>query len=274
MSSAFKQDHIQAAFRATGHIDAEGILPSIKNMIGTYRGVIDEEHYLNDSEKIIKTFYDEVYLNGRIEERRFDDENVVRDYDSKGNYVSRDFDIIKENCQRSKNLSCQNQRDARIALMESIKLLQQQKQTSLFDIESKKYTLNEECIERVCNGYYAILKINQSSNTNTVDQDTIVRKTFIELIPEIKECHFGRNNHKGISKYKPTMEHMKAFIQLRNKVTKYQNNKPLYKKVDHLKKDELIDECILHIHLPVQPRLYEAADINEEANTTPQSHIE
>ena len=268
MSAAFKQDHIQSAFRATGHIDSEGILPSVKNMIGTYRGVVDEEHYLNDSKKIITTFYDEVYLNGRIEEKTFDEENVVRDYDSNGNYVSRDFDVIKENCQRSKILSCQNQRDARLALMESIKLLQQQKQTSLFDVESKKYTLNEECTERICNGYYAILKIEQTSNTDTIEQDTIMRKTFTELKTEIKESHLGRNNHKGISKYKPTMDHMKAFIQLRNKVTKYQNNKPVYKKVDHFKKDDLIDECMLHLHLPLQPRLYQAPDSNEEAHTT------
>ena len=32
MSSAFKEGHIQAAFRATGHIDTEGIMPSVKNL--------------------------------------------------------------------------------------------------------------------------------------------------------------------------------------------------------------------------------------------------
>ena len=115
-------------------------------MIGTYRGVIDEENYLYISEYIIKTFYDEVYLKGRIEESSFDRENAVSDYDSKGNFVTQDFDIIKENCQRAKILSCKNQCEARLALMKSIRLIQQEKQTTLYDLESKKYTLNDEYV--------------------------------------------------------------------------------------------------------------------------------
>ena len=103
MSAAFKEGHIQSAFRATGHIDTEWVLPSIKNIVGTYRGIIDDTNYLNDTEKIVSTFYDDVFLNGRIEEDKFDRERVVRDYDSTGNYVSRDFEIRKENCQRAKS---------------------------------------------------------------------------------------------------------------------------------------------------------------------------
>ena len=46
---------------------------------------MDDANYLKDSDTIIKTFYDEVYLNGRIEEETFDREGVVRDYNSNGN---------------------------------------------------------------------------------------------------------------------------------------------------------------------------------------------
>ena len=147
MSAAFKEGHIKSAFKATGIIDEEGILPSIDGIIGTYRGMITDKNYLKDSDKIIRTFYDDVYLNGRIDEDVFDKEEVVRDYDSNGNYVTRDFEVGKENCQRAKILSCQNQRQARLDLMESIKLIAIQKQTLLYDTGTKKYNLNNELID-------------------------------------------------------------------------------------------------------------------------------
>ena len=124
-------------------------------MIGTYCGLIDDTNYLNDSNKIISTFYDEVYLKGRKQEEKFDKEGVVRDYNSKGNYVSRDFEIKKENCQWEKNLSCSNQRQARLQMMESSKQQQIDKQTTMYQTKSKKYDLNDECVKRVCNVFYA-----------------------------------------------------------------------------------------------------------------------
>ena len=63
----------------------------------------------------------------------------------------------------------------------------------------------------------------------------------------MKPTHFGHKPHK---------DQMKAFIQLRVKVTKYHNKHPVYKKLDHTK-DELIDEYIRHMHLPLQPYLYD-----------------
>ena len=258
MSAAFKEGHIQSAFKATGHIDEEGILPSVDKMLGTYRGVIDDSHYLKNSEKIISTFYDDVYLKGRVEESVFDREEVVRDYDSKGTYVSRDFEVRKENCQRAKILSCSNQREARLQMIQKIKEQQIEKQTSLYDIESKKYDYNNECINRVCNTYYAELALQQQTSPTQSKTDVHTpRKTFIELVQDLTVSHFGRNTHKGFSVYKPRKDDMKAFIQLRIQVTEYNKNRPVYKKVDHFTKDELIDECLAVCHLPVQTRLYQ-----------------
>ena len=267
MSTAFKEGHIQSAFRATGHIDKEGILPSVENIIGTYRGVIDDTNYLNDSDNIIKTFYDDVYLNGRIEEDAFERQGVVRDYDSAGNYVTRDFEISKENCQRSKILSSKIQREERLKLMKSIKQKQIEKQTSMYDTESKKYKLNDECNDRVVGAYYAHLALQQLNNIPTPTNENVIRKTFIELAHDMQHTHFGRNSHKGFSVYKPTMDQMKAFIQLRNKVTKFQKNRPVYKKLE-MTKDELIDECMLHLHIPLESRLYEQPPIIEDNTNT------
>ena len=48
-------------------------------MIGTYRGLIDKDHYLYNKMDIISTYYKEMYQNGRIEEMSFDDKQVSND---------------------------------------------------------------------------------------------------------------------------------------------------------------------------------------------------
>lgn len=127
MAVAFKEGHIQSAFKANGQIDKEGIIPNIHALAGTYRGSITKDHYLNDTDTILKTFYKDMYLNGRIEESKFDKEGVVSDFDDEGNLISQDFGISKENCQRAKVLSATTQREERIALMADIKKNTQRK---------------------------------------------------------------------------------------------------------------------------------------------------
>ena len=83
----------------------------------------------------------------------------------------------------------------------------------------------------------------------------------MEYADDITVSHFGRNTHKGFSVYKPRKPELIAFIQLRVEITQYHNNRPVYKKVDNLSKDELIDECLAHIHLPLQPRLYKPPSV-------------
>ena len=259
MSAAFKEGYIQSAFKATGHIDKEGMLPCVKNMVGTYRGTINDLDSLADTDKIINTFYDDVYLNGRIEEEKFDKEGVVRDYDKSGKYVSRDFGISKENCQRAKILSCKTQRQARLDLIESIKLIAIQKQTSMYETEDKRYRCNSQCEERLSNGYYAQNQLQLQTTSTHITGDNITRKTFKDLKQNITVTHFGRNDHKGFStKFHPTMEQMKVFIQLRTQVTKFKSNRPVYKKVDKYKKEELIDNCMSVLNQPLQPRIYKA----------------
>ena len=114
--------------------------------------------------------------------------------------------------------------------------------------------------------YYTHLESEQASQNEAVTQvSNSTRKTFIELKQNITVTHFGRNNHKGIPrKFYPTMEQMKIFIQLRTKVTQFRTNRPVYKKMDTLSKDELIDMCISHINHPLQPRIYKNPITDEE----------
>ena len=130
MSVTFKQGYIQSAFQENGQIDKQGILPNPEKLLGTYRGSIDNDNYLKNQNDIIKTYYNEMFLKGRIEESSFEREGVVSDYDSIGNHVNRDFGIRKENCQRAKILSSENQRQARLEMIQSIKQQQIDKQTT------------------------------------------------------------------------------------------------------------------------------------------------
>ena len=64
MASAFTTTKIQSAFRDNGMIDqCNQVIPNVKSMIGTYRGCIGKQHYLNNGDNIIREFYKETYWN-------------------------------------------------------------------------------------------------------------------------------------------------------------------------------------------------------------------
>ena len=99
--------------------------------------------------------------------------------------------------------------------------------------------------------HYAHLSL-QTSNTEQIVQDKITRKTFEELIPQIEPIHFGCNLTKGFHQYRPTKDQMKAFIQLRLQINTFHKNRPVYFKVNHLSKEELIDSCMTHLAITLQ----------------------
>ena len=54
-------------------------------MIGTYRGVIDKDHYFYNKDDIAKEFQKEMYGHaGKIEQTTFDEFGVVHDNDLLG----------------------------------------------------------------------------------------------------------------------------------------------------------------------------------------------
>ena len=54
----------------------------------------EEGHPLYDTDNIIRTYYDEMFLTGHISEETFDREGrIPPDTDSLGNIVSRDFSL-------------------------------------------------------------------------------------------------------------------------------------------------------------------------------------
>ena len=197
-----------------------------------------------------------MYLNGRIEESTFDKEGVVSDYDDMGNHVNCDFGISKENCRQAKILSTDTQRQERIALIAEIKQQQKAKLQTIYDTETVKYKLHDECIEQVINSYHILSKHPELIWTDDLkNKDTILietnRRSFIELSPILDETHFGHNSNKS----KPTIIQLKAFIQLREPVTDYKKNKPVYKPLQKTTKEQLIDMSWLYKDKPLQMQI-------------------
>ena len=98
-------------------------------------------------------------------------------------------------------------------MIQSVKQLQIDKQTSSYEVESKNYKVNDECELRVINGYYAHLELNQTQN---VDQQEVIntRQMIIGLSPMLEATHFGDNKCKGFQQYRPALDQLRVFIQL------------------------------------------------------------
>ena len=175
MNKAFTPENIKAGFYDTGQIDKKhGSIPCIKTIISTYRGYIDREHYLNKGTSIIKTFYNEMFLNGLISEESFDKHSVEMDKNSKGEEVSRHHGISRENMQRAKVLSAPTQREERAQLIRDNKLAELDHLKKILIQERKRYETNLECENRICELMH---QINNIGNVSQLDK-SIERKQF------------------------------------------------------------------------------------------------
>ena len=263
MTSSFTSPIIQSAFRDNGQLDPEnGAIPNVKALLGTYRGSITKDHCLTKSDNLIKKYYHETITTGRIDENSFDIDKVVNDTDSRGNTISRDFDIGKENCQRAKILSSAVQREAREKLKESIEMKKKEKSLDLSNDEMKRHSLNIECEKRMIDTYLYLNR--QKDNPETYD----VRPSFTCTISKLTVEVFGCHKYKGVSNIKPTVDHIKAFIQVRQVIQKYKAGHPYYESLHGIKREDLVDIAITKIKLSVQPRLYKTDTQTKDDSVT------
>ena len=98
------------------------------------------------------------------------------------------------------------------------------KQLALKETELKRYNHNTDCENRITMLFNAIENQQKSTTSSQTSNKTkssiqLQRKSFEDIIPYIKEEHFGRHKFPKLSKLKPTMQQMKHFIQVRDKVT-------------------------------------------------------
>ena len=256
MGIAFRVSIVKKAFQDNGQISIDDCeLPNIDAMVGTYRGVIDNDHILHKKNEIVSTYYKEMYENGRIDESTFDRLGVVMDKDSNGNEISRNFGIHRETCQRAKVLSSKVQRQARLDLQKRIQLHQYEKHDEAYKAETNKYAHNAECEKRL-----TTIFDRTSVDTTHDNTDTKSNKSFISISQHLTIQHFGHNGNKKLKKFIPTIDQLKAFIQLRYPIIKFAKLKPIYKPLTRKTKEELILLCSECVQLPLLPRHYSLRD--------------
>jgi hypothetical protein len=255
MGSAFTPDIIISAFEDNGQINrVEGIVPSIKAMINTYCGTINDSHPLFNHEQLIQTYYEKVYRNRRIQESSFDRDGIPVDINSLGVIVNHDFAIGKENCQRAKVLSASVQCEERLALIESVKEEEKETKLKLYLAEEKKYELNQRCEERLIESFFLFNKNRlKAESTTTIREDSI---TIADILPSLSKELFESDIHKGQAKrFKSTKLQIVAFAQLRHPIAKFKGCSPQYRSIG---KDTIaiVNKCLRVKNLPLQPKQF------------------
>ena len=269
MGAAFTPNNIISAFEDNGQIDREErVVPNVQAIVNTYRGSIDENHYLNDPSAVIKTFYSDVYMNGRIQEAAFDKEGVITDIDSNGTHVNRDFGIIKENCQRAKVLSAKVQRNERIALVKTMRVLEYDTKVKLYTTEDKKYEQNKLCEGRILKSFQ-IQKTVANKETETDRLNATNSEQFADIIQDLTKDHFGMDTCKGNAiKKRPTINQLIAFAQVRQPIPKFKGRSPLYKSMGK-DRNKIIAECFRLKDIPIYKRIFAYPEpINDPTEVT------
>ena len=118
--------------------------------------------------------------------------------------------------------------------------------------ESKKYELNMECEEKIRITYLLLIQKDNTKTKNNFND----RQTFVEMLPILRTEHFGRHNHKNLSKKKPNCDQLKAFIRVRQKPIKNKKGHQVYTSLHGIKKEALTDICMDVKHNPIKKRSY------------------
>ena len=134
----------------------------------------------------------------------------------------------------------------------------------MYESESKIYQRNELCEDRIIKLYEAMKQRQDSTTIDSTPTKTTPtsietpRFTFINITTLLTIEHFGRHKYKGYSKLKkPTVEQLRAFIHVRQKITQFKGRSPVYNSLKRFKQDTLIDMCFDRRNDPIQSRQFE-----------------
>ena len=254
MGAAFAPTNIIKGFLANGQLDwGINLVPNLDAMLNTWRGNVDNS-VLEDKEELVKFFYSDMFLEGMIEESKFEEFGVPCDTNSSGKIVHRNFDIAQENRQRAKILSSKVQRKKRKELIRENREKAYETLLGFYNKENTIFALNRECEKKLVERYkeYSNTATGTKSSTGSLtssqpaDEETEEIVFLFEYMEKIQRIHFeGRdsNKKKQSTKLFPSAPELRAFIQVRNKVTTNGKGGPKYITVPG-KKHELIDRAL------------------------------
>ena len=170
-SVAYTIPNVMKGFIYNGQLDVESTsVPSLKNLCHTYRGDVSE-CCLNDRDKLLDNYFEEMYLNGTIMEKTFDDSYVPVDKDSNDNAVLKSNSISTENRHRAKVLSSDVQINERRKLVNERRIDEYNVRKKQFDSEQRKHDLNIACEKKLVQ--IIIKTIGTDSLVTSVNQSNI-----------------------------------------------------------------------------------------------------
>ena len=143
--------------------------------------------------------------------------------------------------------------------MKDIKNEQLKKQVNMYNAESVKYKLNKDAESKIIDALHFLQHKCNPKLQHQSKEHQEHRTSFAEIAPDLELIHFGQNKCKYLSKYKPINIELKAFIQLRHKVTRKPGCNPVYKSLSKANKQALIDIAFACKSIQVSPRLFSKA---------------
>ena len=150
---AYTTPNVRKGFIYNGQLDVETFsVPSLRNLINTYRGDVTEG-CLSNGKELVEKFFEEMYMNGTIMELSFDAMKIPKDKDSKNNVVLKTNDIASENRHQAKILYSKVQINERRKLVNTTKMKDYEMKKKLFYSEQNHFVLNDKCGKKFVTSY-------------------------------------------------------------------------------------------------------------------------
>ena len=214
------------------------------NLIHTYRGNI-QGTCLEDGEKLLNSFFDEIHTNGQISEMSYDINGVPHDRDLKGNIIKRPNEIQLENRHWAKILSSNMQIRERRHFLDKKGMKEYKSTKACFELENKDYELNVQCEKKFVAIVYASNKNtpydkDMATSVSATQYSSVCRDLSVEVLTEFKD--------------KVYKDEFRAFVRVRaNRCIS--GGRINFSNVPAKNKDTLIEKCIEDKDKPIGARL-------------------
>ena len=252
-SRAYSDNTIKTAFILNGQLDiAHKLVPSLSNLMHTYRGDIEGTSWYENREQLLGKFYEEAFTTGMVSKTTLQLSNIPVDMNSQGEVVNRDVGIQLENRQRSKILSCDIQIQSRRDYLFQMKMKEHSKAVILFKTEDKIYQDNKICESKIFSIFMKEFETtNNTSSTATLNHPIPSERqpTCFGAIADILTYNFMLKCKAQLKK-----DEMLCFVQTRSE-KRFRAGKVSYLNVPKNKPE--IFECLWKLHNAAQrPRMF------------------
>ena len=238
--TSYSVANVCKGFIANGQLDAKStIVPLYQNLLHTYRGNI-EGTCLENEKFLIDTFLESMYFYGSIDETIFNEHDIPKDVNSKGEVVLKTNSTTMENCHHAKVLTSFNQVTECCKLIDSIRMKEYNLERSHYKSELEDVNLNA-----TCKGKFIQMVIKSHPELGSQNSDTVEFETIRSHLTE----QLLKDNIAGVYKDK-----LRAFVRVCSRHL-VRRSKVYYVDVPGTK-PELIKHCFELVNTPYSACLY------------------